>query len=274
VTSRMRPAGRSPGLGTGQPWQLRGRRHAGRHFRDASGDTNTYAPELAYNINIDYRVPVFASLEARGVLNINYSDEYFNAADLDPIYGRQDSYTTYDLRLSLGRQDGVWDVALVGRNLTDELISGNNDDQPLVPGAGFRPDQPPALLRTAGDLPFLAGSIDQGLLQSMKHTNVEGASCRLTRFIPKPGIPLQAVPRAAQPLSRVHDLALIELEGPDLAGAEQFFTRFGLTLASAEDDCLCFSAEAGAPVALVYRRANPQPFHRPDLCGPRARGAR
>jgi iron complex outermembrane receptor protein len=106
-------------------------------FRDASGDTNTYAPELAYNLNIDYRVPVFASLEARGVLNINYSDEYFNAADLDPIYGRQDSYTTYDLRLSLGRQDGVWDVALVGRNLTDELISGNNDDQPLVPGAGF-----------------------------------------------------------------------------------------------------------------------------------------
>lgn len=106
-------------------------------FRDASGDTNTYAPELAYNINIDYRIPMFDSLEARGVLNINYSDDYFNAADLDPIYGQQDSYTTYDLRLSLGRQDGVWEVALIGRNLTDELISGNNDDQPLVPGAGF-----------------------------------------------------------------------------------------------------------------------------------------
>jgi hypothetical protein len=31
---------------------------------------------------------------------------------------------------------------------------------------------------------------------------------------PETRVPLQAVPRAEQPLSRVHDLALIELEGP------------------------------------------------------------
>jgi hypothetical protein len=82
---------------------------------------------------------------------------------------------------------------------------------------------------------------------------------------PETRVPLQAVPRAEQPLSRVHDLALIELEGPDLAGAEQFFTRFGLTLSSAEDDCLCFSAEAGAPVALVYRRATRSHFIGPTF---------
>jgi hypothetical protein len=82
---------------------------------------------------------------------------------------------------------------------------------------------------------------------------------------PETRVPLQAVPRAEQPLSRVHDLALIELEGPDLAGAEQFFTRFGLTLSSAEDDCLCFSAEAGAPVALIYRRATRSHFIGPTF---------
>ena len=106
-------------------------------FRDASGDTNTYAPEFAFNLNLDYRMPVGERLEARGVLNVNYSDEYFVAADLDPIYGIQDAYTKVDLRLSLGRADGTWGVALIGKNLTDELISGNSDDQPLVPGAGF-----------------------------------------------------------------------------------------------------------------------------------------
>lgn len=82
---------------------------------------------------------------------------------------------------------------------------------------------------------------------------------------PETGVPLQAVPRATQPLSRVHDLAAIELEGPDLPGAERFFTCFGLTLAGAQDDCLCFRAEAGAPVAVVYRRARRSRFIGPTF---------
>ena len=106
-------------------------------FRDAKGDTNAFSPEWAYNLNFDYRLPLGASLEARGVLNINYSDEFFVASDLDPIYAQQDSYTKYDLRVSLGSQDGSWDVALIGKNLSDELISGNSNDQPLVNGNGF-----------------------------------------------------------------------------------------------------------------------------------------
>ncbi|MEM6774256.1 MAG: TonB-dependent receptor [Pseudomonadota bacterium] len=105
--------------------------------RDATGDTNLFSPEWAYNVNIDYRMPVGNTLEARATFNMNYSDEFFVAADLDPIYAIQDAYTMYDVRFSLGRQDGVWDVALVGKNLTDELISGNSNDQPLVPGNGF-----------------------------------------------------------------------------------------------------------------------------------------
>ncbi|MEM9397489.1 MAG: TonB-dependent receptor [Pseudomonadota bacterium] len=106
-------------------------------FRDASGDTNLFSPEWAFNFNIDYRMPLGSSLEARGSFNLNYSDDFFAASDLDPIYALQEAYTMYDLRLSLGRQDGTWDVALVGKNLSDELISGNTNDQPLVPGNGF-----------------------------------------------------------------------------------------------------------------------------------------
>jgi iron complex outermembrane recepter protein len=33
--------------------------------------------------------------------------------------------------------DGSWEVAVIGKNLTDEYTSGNNNDQPLVPGNGF-----------------------------------------------------------------------------------------------------------------------------------------
>ncbi len=106
-------------------------------YRDASGDSNVFSPEWAFNLNFDYRQPIGDSLEARAILNINYSDEYANGSDLDKVYAYQDSFTKYDMRLSLGSYDGTWDVALIGKNLTDELTSGNNNDQPLAPGNGF-----------------------------------------------------------------------------------------------------------------------------------------
>jgi len=107
-------------------------------YRDASGEQNTFSPEWAYNLNLDYRLPVGDSLEARAVLNINYSDDYFTAGDLDEIYAMQDAFTKYDARLSLGSIDGTWDIALIGKNLSDEeTSSGNSNDQPLVPGNGF-----------------------------------------------------------------------------------------------------------------------------------------
>ena len=106
-------------------------------YRDASGDHINFAPEWAFNLNLDYRVQVSSSLEAGAILNINYSDGYATAGDLDPIYAYLDDFTKYDARLSLGSVDGSWEVALIGKNLTDEYTSGNNNDQPLVPGNGF-----------------------------------------------------------------------------------------------------------------------------------------
>ncbi|EGG28201.1 TonB-dependent receptor [Aequoribacter fuscus] len=106
-------------------------------YRNASGSVNVFSPERAFNLNLEYVQPWGNDLESRVMFNMNYSDEYFTAADLDPIYGFQDAYTKYDLRVSLGHADGTWEVALIGKNLTDEYTSANNNDQPLVAGNGF-----------------------------------------------------------------------------------------------------------------------------------------
>lgn len=100
---------------------------------DASGKPNIFAPEWASNLTLDYLIPVMGNMEFRSVLTLNYSDEYFNVEDLDPVT-KQDAYTKVDLRVSLGEQDGSWEVALVGKNLTNEEISANTNDQPLVRG--------------------------------------------------------------------------------------------------------------------------------------------
>ncbi len=110
-------------------------------FRVATGDTNAFSPEWAFNLNLDYRRPIGASLEGRATINANYSGDYFVTADLDNLYALQDSYTMVDLRLGIGHIDGNWDLALIGKNLTDEFISGNSNDQPLVPGNGFAQPQ-------------------------------------------------------------------------------------------------------------------------------------
>lgn len=105
--------------------------------KDVSGQPNQFAPDFGANLNFSHYFPISAGLEIRSTLNVNYSDEYFTAADLDPVYAMQDAWTKVDLRLALAPESDNWEIAVVGKNLTDEVTSGNNNDQPLVPGNGF-----------------------------------------------------------------------------------------------------------------------------------------
>lgn len=105
--------------------------------RDATGDRNTFAPELSFNARAEYVHPIGNSLEGRAQVNIGYSDGYFVGADLDPVYAYTPSYTRIDFRLALGNVDKNWELALIGKNLTDDNVAGNANDQPLVNGNGF-----------------------------------------------------------------------------------------------------------------------------------------
>lgn len=72
---------------------------------------------------------------------------------------------------------------------------------------------------------------------------------------PDSGASYQPVTRAMAPHVKVHDLALLEFQGPEPERARAFFTAFGLQPVPGEGDNLLFSAEAGAPVAVIYRKA-------------------
>lgn len=105
--------------------------------KDVSGEPNQFSPDFSANLKFDHHLPITDSLELHSTLNVNYSDDYFTAADLDPVYARQDSWTKIDLRFALLPATDRWELAVVGKNITDEETSGNNNDQPLVPGNGF-----------------------------------------------------------------------------------------------------------------------------------------
>jgi iron complex outermembrane receptor protein len=100
---------------------------------DVSGESQIYSPDWSGNLNAEYRIAVSDSLELSTFVNLNYSDEFVIASDLDENT-IQDSFTKIDARIALGSMDGVWEVAVIGKNLTDEDTISPSNDQPLVPG--------------------------------------------------------------------------------------------------------------------------------------------
>lgn len=89
---------------------------------DASGDRKEYTPEWTGALIGDYERLVGNNLRFRTTAELIYSDDYIWSPTLDPL-ASQGAFTKINLRLGIGSEDGTWEVALVGRNLTDEDVS-------------------------------------------------------------------------------------------------------------------------------------------------------
>jgi len=99
--------------------------------QDLSGETLTFAPDWSANFNIAYVYPLPSDLELHTSLDLNYTDDFYSALDLDPNT-RHDSYTKVNARIALVRGDGKWSLALLGKNLTDKQTTVWNNDVPLT----------------------------------------------------------------------------------------------------------------------------------------------
>lgn len=106
-------------------------------FRDATGDPLPFAPDFSGNLNVAYERPVSGTLKVGGAVNVAYSSSFTNSGDGDPVYMLQKRNAKIDVRLAVGHVDGKWEIAFLGKNLTDQLTSFNSNNQPLVPGNGF-----------------------------------------------------------------------------------------------------------------------------------------
>lgn len=87
---------------------------------DLSGRQIERAPEVELNLGAAWSQPINANMNFEAKVDGYYSSEYYVRQDFDPD-GLQDSFTKLNARLALSAADDSWAVALVGRNLTDEL---------------------------------------------------------------------------------------------------------------------------------------------------------
>ncbi len=123
-----------------------------------AGKTNQYVTKYSGIISADYFRPISDKLVVRATFDVGYTDDYFRTPTLDPQQV-QKGYETINLRLSLGDADQRWEIAVLGKNLTDNAIVGYSIDTPLAgqifgaPGVwGFA--KPPRTVALYGTVAF------------------------------------------------------------------------------------------------------------------------
>lgn len=102
--------------------------------QNLTGQTSEYSPEFSGNIFASYDHQLSDSYAVRINADVNFSDEFFLDSDLD-VDSIQDSYSRLNLRLALRNEDQNWELAIFGRNITDEAVFASSNDTPLVTGS-------------------------------------------------------------------------------------------------------------------------------------------
>lgn len=88
-------------------------------FRDVSGYTLANAPKVQFNVTASYRRPVLGDKLFHASLGYTYTGKENGDAALSS-YAWRKAYGIADLSVGIGRQDGLFDVNLIVRNLFDE----------------------------------------------------------------------------------------------------------------------------------------------------------
>jgi iron complex outermembrane receptor protein len=89
---------------------------------DRAGVSLPYAPDWTFSLNPDYRFMLGSNYELIVGANVRFSDGYWISDNEDPR-NEVDSFERVDLRFGLAPQNGRWEAAIYGRDLTDERLT-------------------------------------------------------------------------------------------------------------------------------------------------------
>jgi iron complex outermembrane recepter protein len=105
--------------------------------QDLSGTPLIRAPEWQANIGFDYEVPISSGYALVFTNNNEFSSRYvtFLAVDRPNNDNYQGSFAKIDLGLTLRAPGGLWEVALIGKDINDKITSGECNSAPLLTGA-------------------------------------------------------------------------------------------------------------------------------------------
>jgi outer membrane receptor protein involved in Fe transport len=110
--------------------------------QDLSGVRRAFAPAWSGNVAIDYSCPITAGLRIDAGVSAYYSSRYFVVPTGDARVS-QPGFAKIDARLALASMKDLWEIAIIGRNLTDKLTASYRQVVPSSPGALGALAEPP-----------------------------------------------------------------------------------------------------------------------------------
>ncbi|MFV0278740.1 MAG: TonB-dependent receptor [Parahaliea sp.] len=119
---------------------------------DFAGKENAYTPEWTGNLGLRH-VYAFDNMELLSSVDVVFMDNHYTLPDLNPGL-EHPAYYKINARVALASLDNRWEVALLGRNLTDELTFSNSANVPLISGAYNVFLDPPRTLTLQGTYRF------------------------------------------------------------------------------------------------------------------------
>lgn len=114
-------------------------------YQDLAGKPLAIAPRWTGALGISYETPVGNGYLVGGSVDGRYSGSYLGSAFAQPD-SRQDAYATLDAALRFGPEDGRWEFAVIGKNLTNRfyflnVFDGASTGSGTGTAAGVRADQ-------------------------------------------------------------------------------------------------------------------------------------
>ncbi len=100
-------------------------------FCDYKGKSNQYVADYSGNLAFSYTRSFGDAMEFRAATDFVFTDEYNSSQNLDPSQ-EQDAYVKVNMRLAVADVKEGWELALVGKNLSDEEVVSYSNDTPLA----------------------------------------------------------------------------------------------------------------------------------------------
>jgi len=105
-------------------------------YQDVDGKPTAIAPDWAGIVGGRYEASVGNGMYFAIAGDARYSDSYLASGFAQPM-SKIDSYWYFDASIRFGSEDGRWELALIGKNLSDEFwVSGVVDGPSTGSGAG------------------------------------------------------------------------------------------------------------------------------------------
>lgn len=94
-----------------------------------AGSVRAFAPKFSGSFGFDYAQDITSDIQLRLGSSVYVSTGYYVNVAIDP-YLRQPKYAKVDARIAVGPQDRRWELAIVGRNLTDRYTGSYRTTMP------------------------------------------------------------------------------------------------------------------------------------------------